>query len=246
VSAPHPTLAAAVRQGLAAAANPAAAPAMQAYMKSALPFLGVAAPERRRVVAAAFAAATAAHPLADIGSLVATLMPLWHQAGHREVRYAALDLLRLAPLRRLIDLPLLPALMEMITDGAWWDFNDEISGNALMVLLQRQPAAMQPELRRWACSDNLWLRRAAMLCQRGIKQGFDAALLYDCIRPSLGNDPLAREFFIRKGMGWALRERSYAAPDEVMAFCAEHHDRLSPLTRREALRAIERRRAQAA
>ena len=66
-------------------------------------------------------------------------------------------------------------------------------------------------------------------------------LLYDCILPSLAPDPLASEFFIRKGMGWALRERSYAAPDEVQAFCAEYRSRLSPLTLREALKVVNKR-----
>ncbi len=77
-----------------------------------------------------------------------------------------------------------------------------------------------------------------MLAQRRLKHDFDAVLLYDCILPSLGDPRFEREFFIRKGMGWALRERSYAAPDEVRAFCAEYAERLSPLTRREALRVI--------
>ena len=138
-------------------------------------------------------------------------------------------------------LPLLPLLHEMLLSGAWWDHNDEISGLALGLLLQRHPDTMKRLLRGWARSDNLWLRRAAMLCQRGVRQGFDAVLLYDCILPSVGDSAMAREFFIRKGMGWALRERSYAAPDEVRAFCAEYHAQLSPLTRREALRVVDKR-----
>ena len=118
-------------------------------------------------------------------------------------------------------LPLLPLLHEMLLSGAWWDHNDEISGLALGLLLQRHPDTMKPLLRGWARSDNLWLRRAAMLCQRRLKQGFDAVLLYDCILPSVGDSAMAKQFFIRKAMGWALRERSYAAPDEVRAFRAE-------------------------
>jgi 3-methyladenine DNA glycosylase AlkD len=59
--------------------------------------------------------------------------------------------------------------------------------------------------------------------------------------PSMAGSKFADEFFIRKGMGWALRQRSYVAPDEVQAFCAEYADRLSPLTVREALRAINKR-----
>ena len=88
----------------------------------------------------------------------------------------------------------------------------------------------------------MWLRRAAMLSQRSLKTGFDAVLLYDTLQPSIAGGQFADEFFIRKGMGWALRERAYAAPDEVRAFCTEYADRLSPLTRREALRVLQARR----
>lgn len=230
-------LASALRAALAAAAQPERAAPMQAYMKSALPFLGVDAPLRRRAVAGVLAA----YPLPGAAALIDTLLHLWRGATHREERYAALDLLRLPRHKRWIDLRFLPPLHEMLVSGAWWDHNDEISGQALGLLLQRHPELMKPVLRGWAQGSNLWLRRAAMLCQRGLKQGFDAVLLYDCILPSVGDSDMAKEFFIRKGMGWALRERSYAAPDEVLAFCAEYHDQLSPLTRREALRVIEKR-----
>jgi 3-methyladenine DNA glycosylase AlkD len=70
-------------------------------------------------------------------------------------------------------------------------------------------------------------------------------LLYDCILPSIGPataaNPWPGEFFLRKGIGWALRQRSYDAPDEVQAFCTEYAGRLAPLTVREALKALKRR-----
>ena len=76
--------------------------------------------------------------------------------------------------------------------GAWWDHNDEILGLALGLLLQRHPDTMKPLLRGWARGDNLWLCRAAMLCQRRFKQGFDAVLPYDCILPSAGSSVKAK------------------------------------------------------
>ncbi|MDE2371961.1 MAG: DNA alkylation repair protein [Burkholderiales bacterium] len=231
-------LIAVLRAGLALAAQPQRAPAMQAYMKSALPFHGVDTPQRRRLVAAA----SAAHPIADAATLADTARRLWRDATHREQRYVALDLLRLPRHRRLIGIELLPLLQAMIVEGAWWDYDDEISGQPLARLLEADPKSMKPVLRRWARGDDLWLRRAAMLSQRSLKSGFDAVLFYDTLLPSLAGGLFADEFFIRKGMGWALRERSYAAPDEVLAFCNEYRDRLSPLTRREALKAIARRR----
>ncbi len=242
----HRGLIAALNDALAAeadSADPAAAPAMQAYMKSAMPFFGIAAPARRRVVAGL----AARHPISDTPALADTVLALWRGATHREQRYAALDLLRLPRGRKLVDGQLLPALTEMLQTGRWWDHNDEISGHPLSLLLQREPALVKPLLRQWARGDDLWLRRAAMLAQRSIKgSGFDAVLLYDCILPSLaGAAPaaLTGDFFIRKGMGWALRERSYAAPDEVQAFCDEYQARLSPLTRREALKLLRKRAA---
>jgi len=233
----HAPLLQALDAALRAHAQPAKAGAMQAYMKSAQPFLGIDAPLRRRLVAAA----AKDHPITDAPTLQATVLQLWRSATHREQRYAALDLLRVPRHRRLVGIGLLPAVHEMLTTGPWWDHNDEISGQVLPLLLQRHPAEMKPLLRDWARGSDLWLRRAAMLAQRGLKAGFDAVLLYDCILPSLGDTPLAREFFIRKGMGWALRERSYDAPDEVQAFCTEYAAQLSPLSLREALKVIRRR-----
>ncbi|MDO9091262.1 MAG: DNA alkylation repair protein [Rubrivivax sp.] len=227
----------AMNAALAAQSQPAQAGAMQAYMKSTMPFLGIAAPQRRKVVAEV----AAAYPVTDSQTLIDTVLQQWRSATHREQRYAALDLLRVPRLRKFLDLQCLPAVHEMLLSGPWWDHNDEISGQVLPVLLQRHPTEMKAALRNWARSDSPWLRRAAMLSQRSLKTGFDAVLLYDCILPSLGDSALAKEFFIRKGMGWALRERSYAAPEEVQAFCAEYKAQLSPLTVREALKAIRRR-----
>jgi 3-methyladenine DNA glycosylase AlkD len=233
---PDSALIEALRDSFAAHADPARAASMQAYMKSALPFHGIPAPLRRRLQAAA----VRAHPLPDTRTLAATMRTLWRQARTREERYGAMELARVGTSAKLLDLSLLPVYEEMIVSGAWWDYCDDISGSALSRLLTEHPQEMKPLLRRWARGDDLWLRRAAMLCQRRIKAGFDAVLLYDCILPSIGGGRFADAFFIRKGIGWALRERSYAAPAEVQAFCREYDAQLASLTQREALKAIER------
>lgn len=234
---PAAALIEALRDSFAAHADPARAAPMQAYMKSALPFHGIAAPLRRRLQADA----VRAHPLPDARTLAATMRTLWRQARTREERYAAMELARVGANARLLDLTLLPVYEEMIVSGAWWDYCDDISGTALARLLVEHPQTMKPLLRRWARGDDLWLRRAAILCQRRIRAGFDAVLLYDCILPSIGDGTFADEFFIRKGIGWALRERSYGAPAEVQAFCRAYDAQLSLLTKREALKAIARR-----
>jgi 3-methyladenine DNA glycosylase AlkD len=228
----------ALRRRFAAHADPAAAAPMQAYMKSALPFYGIAAPLRRKLMAEA----VREHPARDTPALADTMRTLWRRAKFREERYAAMELARVGPHKKLLTPALLPLYEEMIVTSAWWDCCDDISGAALAALLGRHPATVKPLLRRWARGDDLWLRRAAMLCQRRLEpaDGFDAKLLYDCIEPSLGDPRFKDEFFIRKGIGWALRERSYAAPDEVRAYCRANAARLSPLSRREALKALVR------
>jgi 3-methyladenine DNA glycosylase AlkD len=236
-----PPLIAALRRRFAAHANPAEAGPMQAYMKSALPCYGIAAPLRRTLMAEA----VREHPAPNTEALTAAMRMLWSGATFREERYAAMELARVGPHKKLLTLALLPLYEEMIVTSAWWDCCDDISGTALTALLQRHPAKLKPVLRRWARGDDLWLRRAAMLCQRRLKDadGFDAKLLYDCIEPSLDDPRFKDQFFIRKGIGWALRERSYAAPDEVRAYCRANAARLSPLSRREALKALARREA---
>ena len=232
----HRALITALRAAFVAHADPANAVPMQAYMKSALPFYGMAAPLRRRLTAAA----VKGNPVADTRTLADTMLQLWRTARFREERYAAMELARVGANAKLAGLDLLPVYEEMIRTGAWWDYCDDISGAAIAHLLQRHPGKMTPLLRRWAKGDDMWLRRASFLCQRRLKT-VDTRLLVDCIVPSIGTGKFADEFFIRKGIGWALRERSYQAPDEVLAFCREHEAELSPLTRREALRVIVKR-----
>jgi 3-methyladenine DNA glycosylase AlkD len=230
---------AALRERFAAHADPVIAEPMQAYMKSALPCHGIKAPLRRQLTAEL----VRQQPLPDTATLTETMRRLWRDARYREERYAAMELARVGPHRKLLALSMLPLYEEMIADGAWWDYCDDISAAAVAPLLQRHPRTVQALLRRWARSDSLWLRRAAFLCQRSLKHDFDAVLFYDTILPSIGAGKFANEFFIRKGIGWALRSRSYAAPDEVRAFVREYESQLSPLTRREAMKVLVRRAA---
>jgi 3-methyladenine DNA glycosylase AlkD len=229
----------ALRAAFAAHADAAKAAPMQAYMKSALPFHGIPAPLRRKLTSEA----VQAYPCADTATLVRTVLALFRQARFREERYAAVELPRLsAAHRKQVDLSLLPVAEALIRESAWWDLVDDLSAELLHQLLLRHPREVKPALRLWAKGDDLWLRRAAMLCQRGLRaEAFDAVLLYDCILPSIGREKFAAEFFIKKGIGWALRERSYAAPDEVQAFCTEYAAQLAPLTVREALKVIHKR-----
>ena len=97
------------------------------------------------------------------------------------------------------------------------------------------PVQTKRILYKWAKDQNIWKRRVAILAQLKSKTNTDVELLSKCIKPSIGHS----EFFLRKGIGWALREYSKTDPDWVKEFVEKHPD-LSDLSRREALKHVAR------
>ena len=116
------------------------------------------------------------------------------------------------------------------------DLVDPVAGHNVGDLLVAYPAALTPVLRDWAVDDDLWLRRTAVICQLHRTDDLDVDLLRHALEANLEDSRHGRELFIRKAVGWALRQRARADPDWVRAFVAEHEDRLSGLSRREALK----------
>lgn len=218
----------ALRAGLAAAADPTQAEPMRAYMKSAMPYYGVKAPALRQVCRVVFAA----HPLASFAAWEATVRALWREASYREERYAAIELTGSRRYRDYQTLDALPLYEEMIVSGAWWDYVDPLASHQIGALLRRDSEVMRPTMLAWSVDADLWRRRTAIICQLGFKAATDEALLFACIEPNLTD----RDFFIRKGIGWALREYAKTAPEAVRAFVHAHAATISPLSRREALK----------
>ena len=192
-------------------------------MKSSMPFLGVRVPEVRRLTKAA----ARSKPPADLDELEGVARTLWDDATHREERYAATVLtgLRVAKGR----LELLPLYEHMAVTGAWWDHVDEVA-HRIADLHDAHPGPTAEIVRRWATSDDLWLRRLAILSQLGRRDRVDLTLLTEVIEPNIEDT----EFFIRKAIGWALREVARVDPAWVRDFVEQHE--LSPLSRREALK----------
>lgn len=209
-----------IRAALREAADPSRAAGQQAYMKSAMPFLGVRVPEVRRRVAEV---AGRADPVTRLSA--ARL--LWDNATHREERYAAMALLRHRGLRG--DPRLVPVVEHLVRTGAWWDITDELA-HRLGDLLDARPDETAAVMRAWAQDDDLWIRRIAILCQLGRRNRVDQALLADTIGPNAADS----EFFIRKAIGWALRDHARTDPAWVRGFVATRD--LSPLSVREALK----------
>ena len=226
-------LIAAVRAGLHAAADADRAPGMQAYMKSAMPYYGVAATPLRKVLKEVFAA----HPLEGPERWVDTVLALWRGAKYREERYAAIELTGHKRYRahQIPDLAL-PIYEEMVVAGAWWDYNDQLAIHRIGPLLKSHPRAMHPVVAAWSTDADLWRRRTAITCQISFKADTDLELLYACIEPNMGD----KDFFIRKGIGWALRAYAWIDPDEIVRYVSANEDRLSGLSKREALKNVGR------
>jgi 3-methyladenine DNA glycosylase AlkD len=218
-------LAGQIRADLRAAADPARAPRMQAYMKSSMPYLGVRLPATRLIAKRAIAA----YPQSGVDDLADRATDLWRTAEYREERYAATELTghRIAIGR----LEMLPVLTEMIVTGAWWDHVDGVSPRMGQLLLAHR-TEMLPLIRHWAVDPDRWLRRSSIICQLGLAVRTDLDLLTEVIVANLAD----REFFVRKAIGWALRQYARTDPDWVQAFAATHEASLSPLSRREALK----------
>lgn len=219
----------AARAGLRAAADPAAAPGMQRYMRSEMPFLGVPKPPR----AALEKRLVAEYPLAGPAELERAARTLWDAAEYREERYLALGLTGQRRYAGWLAPPLLPLLRHWIVDGAWWDYVDEIASRRIGPLLRDHPVEVEPVVRGWIGCDDRWLRRTAIICQLGFRADTDLVLLTDAIEGAIGEP----DFFLRKGIGWALRQYARVDPAWVVAF-VDGHPGLSPLSRREALKHV--------
>ena len=214
---------------LRALADPAKAPAMAAYMKTAQPFYGVPTPRRAIIVRETrdrFAPA-------DQKSYERNVLALW-KLPYREEQYCAIAYARQHP--RFITPSALWLYERMIREGAWWDFVDEIAVNLVGALLGNFRATTSPIIERWCDDRDMWIRRTALIVHLKHKKETDAAQLFDhCLRRSD-----EREFFIRKAIGWALREYSKTDPRAVSAFLKKNRQRLSNLSYAEASKHLAR------
>jgi 3-methyladenine DNA glycosylase AlkD len=218
----------AVRLALKDAADPAKAPGMQAYMKSAMPYLGVMAGPQRKATGEVFKA----HSLADFGTWHDTALALWREATYREERYAVHDLVGHRLYRAFQSPACMPMYEEFIVDGAWWDHVDAIAVHRVGSLLLAYRDEIEPMMRAWSTDGDMWKRRTSIICQVGAKADIDLGLLYDCIEPNMAD----KEFFIRKAIGWALRQHAWLNFAEIERYVTANADRLSGLSKREALK----------
>jgi len=217
-----------VRAALAGAGDPERAVQQRAYMKSAMPYRGITSPELRALLRPLLAA----YAPADRTTWESDVRGLWDGATHREERYAAIAVARHRRARPWQDVKALELDRHLIVTGAWWDLVDEIASHLVGGVLANHRADATPVIHVWAVDDDLWLRRTAVLAQLTHRADTDLDLLRFAVEGNVDD----RSFWLRKAIGWALREYARTDPDWVRAEVDRLGDRLSGLSRREALK----------
>lgn len=194
---------------------------MTAYMKNKFQFFGISSPIRKEI-SKEFLNRSALPEWEEAKDLIVSL---WEQP-YRELHYFAMELAtRYRKDWQKEDLQLFEF---MITEQSWWDTVDHISSNLVGPFLQKFPELKESEMQRWNSSGYLWLERASIIFQLKYKDKTDTSLLSRFILAHASSP----EFFLRKAIGWALREYSKRDPQWVRKFIEEHE--LSNLSRKEA------------
>lgn len=207
-----------------------AAPAMKAYMRDQFDFCGISAPQRETLTRNAVAES----PKPTEQDLIAIARSLWRKR-EREYQYAGAWYLR-----RNVK-ALTPASIEdlrfLITTKSWWDTVDELAQNVVGPVVLANRSALQPQMDDWVADPNMWVARTAILHQNRFKADTDTDRLFGyCLSRAADT-----EFFIRKAIGWALREYSKTDARAVRLFVKRHDTELSGLSKTEALKWLERR-----
>jgi 3-methyladenine DNA glycosylase AlkD len=211
-----------VEAALAPLADAARAAGMRAYMRERFEYFGIPTPERRatvKVLIRSFARL-------DAPTLRAAAHALW-QMPPRECQYVAVDLL--AHHSATLALGDLDWLLDLAQEKSWWDTVDALA-KVVSRVVRASGAKGQRRMDRAIRADNFWVRRIAMIHQLGWRGDTDTVRLFKYA------DRLAaeKEFFVRKAIGWALRDYAWHDWRAVEAYLKTAGESLSPLTVREA------------
>ncbi|MDG4826814.1 DNA alkylation repair protein [Asanoa sp. WMMD1127] len=200
----------------------ARAVAMRAYMRDQFAFLGIMSPRQRELARQA----TAGTPRPTEADLLALAGACWARP-EREYQYFACAYLRKHA--GVLSAGALPAVRGLITTKPWWDTVDVLAARVVGPMVN-QHAALIPEMDAWIADDDIWVIRTALLHQLFYKAATDTDRLFGyCARQAAHSD-----FFVRKAIGWALREYAKTDPAAVRSFVEATP--LSGLSRREALK----------
>lgn len=213
---------------LAALGTPERAEHERRYLKSELDHLGATVGQIRREVRAL----TKENRDLTHADVIRLVEELWSKPVH-ERRMAATMVLEDYP--ALIGSADLPLLERLVRESRTWALVDGLAADVLGELLVRRPGAAR-RLDRWAKDADFWVRRSALLAQiKPLKAGAPFARFGRYADAMLDE----KEFFIRKAIGWVLRETGKTRPDEVFEWLAPRAGRASGVTMREAVKYLK-------
>lgn len=215
---------------LAALGTPQRAEGQAAYLKSSDHHLGVTVPDVRRVARAWLKEHRPAHD-----ELLTTAEALWHHRVHGrpvyECRLTAVELLAGSP--RLLATPDLAVVEAFVREAGTWALVDPLAGWVAGRIVAADPDGALPVLDRWVADADFWVRRSAVLALgRSLAAGREQQRFYSYCERLLPE----REFFIRKVLGWVLREEASRNPAEVEQWLRSHMADMNLVTLREPLR----------
>lgn len=197
-----------------------------AYLKNRFQFYGIMKPQRESLLRAQLKGVT----IHDEGILIDLLKKLWSKE-QREFHYIACDIAE--KYQRLITPLSLSFFEEMVRSHSWWDTVDRIAANLIGRTILEYPE-YQSMTKEWIKDPDMWIRRTAIIFQLRFKERTDEQILFDHCQLTMHE----KEFFIRKAIGWALREYSKTSPKPVKSFIDTYRESLSPLSIREGSKYI--------
>lgn len=201
------------------------AQAMERYMRDQFRFFGLPAPQRKELVGQFHSQ----WKQMAMSAALAAVQWLWVQ-DERECQYAAMELIQRRHKEFIPEHLVL--IEEMIVGKSWWDTVDFIAANIAGPYFLRFPDQMEADTERWNRSGNLWLRRSSIIFQLKYRQKTREDLLF----AYCANCAHERDFFIRKAIGWALRQYAKTEPEHVRHFLSTHQ--FSALSVKEAEKSL--------
>jgi 3-methyladenine DNA glycosylase AlkD len=216
-----------VQTAFSSADNPKIAAPMSAYMKNHFPFHGITSQHRTELLKDLLSKEN----LPEHSDLPLICRQLW-QLPQREYTYAALTLM--TKFHKKLTPTDIPWLIDLVTQKSWWDSVDTLAGSVLSTLVNRLPDTLWPNFEPLISADNFWLNRTAIIVQLKMRDKTDTDFLTAAILPHMHN----KEFFLRKAIGWSLRQYARHNPQWVIDFVQQHQELLSGLSKREALKRL--------
>lgn len=214
-------------QSLAKAGNKQIADGMARYMKYQFVYFGIKSPVRKKIFAEYRPSLIR---FIQNGFLEPILLQLW-EGEERELQYCGLDLLFAS--KKYWTAETIHLIERLVISKSWWDTVDTLAGKNGGLCFLKFPENKSKIVATWIKSPNMWLNRSAIIHQLNYKEKTNVPLLISCIKPHIH----AKEFFLRKAIGWALRQYSRTDPNEVIKIVEDLQ--LTGLSKREALRLCE-------